>query len=192
MIIHKLGIIKYQQAYLKMQQIHNQAIEDGCNHLICCSHLPIFTIGKDDNNSWDVDVYRSDRGGSITAHSLGQSVFYFCFQVSNPILFYRKVLYSFDKFFDELLPQVRYDKTKPGYYIDNRKIASLGFRYSNGVSMHGVALNVDVDLDFHSKVNPCGLKDIIPTSLANEGVVLSIDEANSRVINSIQRVFDDI
>jgi lipoyl(octanoyl) transferase len=91
-----------------------------------------------------------------------------------------------------LLPQVRYDKTKPGYYIDNRKIASLGFRYSNGVSMHGVALNVDVDLDFHSKVNPCGLKDIIPTSLANEGVVLSIDEANSRVINSIQRVFDDI
>jgi len=191
MIIHNLGLIEYKRAREKMQHIHTQAVIDGKNHLILCSHPNIFTVGKDDKTIYSVDFIKTDRGGAITCHSIGQNIYYFCFQAKNPPLFYKRVIKAFKEFFKEYLPNVYYSKENPGFYIDNRKIASLGFRYSKGVSLHGVALNVDVDLAFHSQVPPCNLKGIIPTSLHNEGVNISQEEANKRVVKLIQRSFND-
>ncbi len=191
MILHDWGEIEYTQAREKMQKVHTQALKGQENHLILCSHPAVFTLGSDEKKSFNVDVVQSDRGGSITCHSPGQNVYYFCFLVQNPALFYKKVLYSFEDFFMKYLPDARYDKKNPGFYMQNRKIASLGFRYSQGVSLHGVALNVDVDLFFHSQVNPCNLEGIIATSLANEGVKLSQKEVNAAIVQRIRVNFDD-
>ncbi len=191
MKLHIWAEVPYKKARSMMQDIHGEALEDGQNHLILCTHPNIFTVGSDTQHSFCVDVVRSDRGGSITCHSLGQNVFYFCFQVQNPALFYKKVLRAFECFFTKYLPEVCYDKNKVGFYIQNRKIASLGFRYSQGVSLHGVALNVDVDLAFHSQVNPCNLPGVVPTSLHFEGVTLTQKEVNEQMLRFIQKSFDD-
>ena len=189
MILHNWGEIPYKEARVKMQDVHSQALKDGQNHLILCSHPNVFTVGSDEKGCYEVDVVRCDRGGSITCHSLGQSIFYFCFQVQNPAKFYKKVLTAFESFFVQYLPSVKYDKNRAGFYIQNRKIASLGFRYSRGVSLHGVSLNVNVDLDFHSQVAPCNLEGVIPTSLANEGVKLSQESVNAAMIEYLQASF---
>jgi lipoyl(octanoyl) transferase len=89
------------------------------------------------------------------------------------------------------LPAVEYDRQKPGFYIENRKIASLGFRYAKGVSLHGVALNVAVDLDFHAQVSPCNLAGITPTSLLQEGVIMSNAEVNAILVHAIEESFED-
>ncbi|WP_297485836.1 lipoyl(octanoyl) transferase LipB, partial [Sulfurimonas sp.] len=154
-------------------------------------HPNVFTIGTAEKESFDVDVIQSDRGGSITCHSPGQNVYYFCFVVKNPAQFYKKVLTAFETFFIKYLPKVSYHKEQAGFYIQNRKIASLGFRYSQGVSLHGVALNVDVDLDFHSQVNPCNLEGIMPTSLANEGLDLTQEAVNAALVHFLEETFDD-
>jgi len=191
MILHNWGEIEYAQARQEMQKVHDKAVKTGENHLILCSHPAVFTLGSDEKKNFTVETVQSDRGGSITCHSPGQNVYYFCFQIKNPAVFYKKVLTSFEIFFMNTLAGVKYEKENPGFYIQNRKIASLGFRYAQGVSLHGVALNVDVDLDFHSLVAPCNLKGIVPTSLANEGVKMTQEEVNREIIQIITKVFED-
>ncbi len=191
MIVHHWGLIEYLQASTKMIEIHSTALKDGQDHLILCSHPKVFTVGSDNKMDWEVPTIQSDRGGSITCHSEGQAVFYFCFQVPQPVKFYRTILAAFDHFFQETLPTARYDKAYPGYYINNQKIASLGFRYRQGVSLHGMALNVAVDLDFHSLVNPCGLTGITPTSLRNEGVDMNLKQVNHIIVQNIAEAFDE-
>jgi len=191
MILHEWGVVDYEVAYEKMRSVHYEACKDGENHLILCSHPSIFTVGTDDSGSWSVKTVKSDRGGSITCHSEGQAIAYFCFQVREPQLFYRRVRRAYEDLFSCILPDVSYDKGNPGFYIQNRKIASLGFRYCFGVSLHGIALNVDVDLSFHKQVSPCNLKGIVPTSLANEGVQLSLDEVNESIVISVCKAFDE-
>lgn len=191
MILHEWGEVDYLPARERMQQVHDQAVHDKHNHLIYCSHPNVFTLGSDKSGLFDVETVDCDRGGSITCHSSGQNIYYFCFQVQQPALFYKKVLTAFNDFFRKYLNTVKYNKHNPGFYIKNRKIVSLGFRYSRGVSLHGVALNVDVDLNFHSQVAPCNLKGIIPTSLKNEGVSLLQQTVNQEIITMIERSFED-
>jgi len=192
MIVHSWGEVEYIKARQMMQDIHTKALADKQNHLILCSHPEVFTKGCDENKLFDIDVLQSDRGGSVTCHSRGQNIYYFCFQVEQAALFYKKVLNAFEDFFIQYLPDVKYEKKNPGFYIQNRKIASLGFRYSQGVSLHGVALNVDVNLAFHAQIPPCNLRGITPTSLANEGVKLSEDTVNKEMIRYIQKSFNDV
>ncbi len=190
MVLHRWGIVSYESARDKMQKVHVLARKDGQNHLIFCSHPKIFTVGSE-GGEWPIATVRTDRGGSITCHSEGQLVSYFCFQARKPPLFYRRVLNAYRGLFDEVLPKALYDKERPGFYVGRRKIASLGFRYSEGVSLHGVALNVDVDLKFHALVSPCNLEGVVPTSLFAEGVALSMEEVESLLIEKISEAFDD-
>ncbi len=191
MIVHKWGEIGYNEAREKMQEVHQFAQKDGQNHLILCSHPPLFTVGSAEKKCFNVEVIQTDRGGSITCHSPGQNIYYFCFQANKPAQFYKKVLTAFKAFFMKYLPEVKYNKDQAGFYIQNRKIASLGFRYSQEVSLHGVSLNVDVDLDFHSQVNPCNLKGIVPTSIANEGIYLTQEAVNKEIVHFLEESFDD-
>lgn len=191
MKLHRWQEIFYTEAMDQMRLVHAEACHDGKNHLIFCSHPPVFTVGTDDQKKWDVNVVSSDRGGSITCHSPGQAVGYFCFQVPQPARFYRNVLTAYEAFFAEVLPSVTYCKEAPGFYIENRKIASLGFRYAKGVSLHGVALNVSVDLSLHRQIIPCGLEGIVATSLEAEGVTMSVSEAEDCLLTCIAEAFDE-
>ncbi len=191
MIVHAWGEVAYEEAMERMRRVHDTAVADGCNHLIFCSHPTVFTVGADDMGEWGVPVVRSDRGGAITCHSEGQLVTYFCFQAKVPAHFYAKVLQVYDTLLKAWLLQVVYDKARPGFYIDNRKLASLGFRYSRGVSLHGVSLNVDVDLALHNRINPCGLEGVRATSLAAEGIEVSMETLQKQLQSQLSEVFGD-
>jgi len=192
MILHDWDLLAYSQARKKMDEVHSQACEDGQNHLILTQHPKVFTVGRNAwDLSWDVNTIQCDRGGSICCHSEGQNIYYFCFHVPSPTRFYTKVVESFYHFFQKHLPAAVFDRKNPGFYVENRKIASLGFRYRNGVSLHGVALNITPDLDYHQKVDPCGLKHIIPTSLENEGVMMDCTKVNREIIEYICESFHE-
>ena len=192
MIRHDWGLITYELAELKMNNIHKQARDGGCNHLILCQHPNIYTLGQDAwNTDFDVNTYKTDRGGSISAHSPGQNIYYFCFHTPHPVLFYSKVIAVFEAFFKKYLPLVVYDKARPGFYLENKKLLSLGFRYKQGVSLHGIALNVCTDLDFHNVIRPCNLEGIRSSSLEAEGLRLNATEINEEIVERICEVFDE-
>jgi len=191
MIIHDWGLLEYEKAYKKMQEIHAQALVDGENHLILCQHFPIYTVGQDEKQSFKVPTYKTDRGGSISSHSPGQNIYYFCFQTPFPSRFFSKVISVYKHFFQGHLPGAVYDKTKPGFYMNKTKLLSLGFRYKKGVSLHGVSLNVSPELSFHNKIHPCNLKGVSSSSLSENGLLLSCEEVNAQVIKHICEVFDE-
>ncbi len=192
MILHRWGELPYPEAMKQMEQVHKAAKEDGQNHLILTQHPPCFTVGQEAwQEQWDVPVYKSNRGGSVTCHAPGQNIYYFCFHVKNPPLFFRKVQKAFSRFFHKLPLSIHFDKHNPGFYIQNRKLCSLGFRYKEGVSLHGVSLNVDVDLDFFNQLPPCNLQGITATSLFAEGVKLLPDDVDEKIVTHIAEVFDD-
>ncbi len=191
MILHDWGVVEYKIAYRKMQKVHAQALQDGQNHLILCQHKEIYTLGQDEDKSFEVKTFKTDRGGSITSHSPGQNIYYFCFQAAFPARFFSKVIFVFTRFFQTYLPLVYYDKDQPGFYLKGAKLLSLGFRYKKGVSLHGIALNVCPDLSFHNLIHPCNLKDICTSSLVNEAVELSCAEVNEKVIELICEIFNE-
>ncbi len=192
MRVHRWGILPYEEARRKMEEVHALALEDKENHLILTEHTPCFTVGRDAwDDDWQVPVIKSDRGGSITCHAPGQQIFYFVFQTPSPPKFFKKVVQSFENFFASFDLPIRYEKENPGFYIENRKLCSLGFRYRNGVSLHGVALNRDVDLNFCNRVNPCALSGIAATSLSHEGVEIEALTLQEQIVTQICEVFDE-
>jgi lipoyl(octanoyl) transferase len=67
----------------------------------------------------------------------------------------------------------------PGVYVDGAKIAALGLRVRRGCSYHGLAFNVDMDLEPFSRINPCGYQGLAVTQLSDLGVALSVDEVSA-------------
>ena len=179
---YDLGLIEYKD-FLTIQEELTPLKEDI---ILFCRHYPIFTTGKNDNNyPWALKV---DRGGSITYFDEGSLMVYFIFNVTNPPLFFRKIRKVFDIFFDGIAV---YDKTNPGYYIGNKKIASLGFSYKNNRSNHGIAINVNTDLVEFNKINPCNLSEIKATSLYNENIDLKMGEIKIKLKEIISLVFGE-
>jgi lipoyl(octanoyl) transferase len=191
MILYRWGGIAFEEAERDMRRLHGETLRDGENRLIVCEHPPVMTIGANETRDWGVATRRCGRGGSITVHSPGQSIFYFVFRVPRPARFYAYVVDAFSRLFAELHADIRYERKRPGFYIRNRKVASLGFRYERGVSLYGIAVNVDVDLAFHAQVPPCGLEDVVPTSLRAEGVRITQKALETKAVAYIAEVFGE-
>ncbi len=155
--------------YKKCSLFMDRLIERKKERVIFCSHKRVFTVGEGEKKSFGVNEIKSDRGGSITYHDEGSLMVYFVLKAPSPALFYRKVLKIFNKFFSLIDENIFYDHKKPGFYIENRKIASLGFRYKNGFSKHGVCINLNPNLNEFNKIHPCNLKEIKATSFEKEG-----------------------
>jgi lipoyl(octanoyl) transferase len=69
----------------------------------------------------------------------------------------------------------------PGVYVDDAKIAAIGLRVARGCSYHGVALNVDMELEPFTRIDPCGYPGLAATQMAAQGVRASIDAVQQRL-----------
>ncbi|BCD62276.1 lipoyl(octanoyl) transferase [Nitratiruptor sp. YY08-26] len=163
--------------------------KNGEDYLLLCTHDPVYTIGCEKYRC-NLPFIQTDRGGSITYFDEGTLMLYFACKVFTPAKFYAKALQAVERFFSNFPLEIYYDKKRPGFYIQNRKIASLGFRYKNGVSKHGVSLHISPNLENFNKIAPCGLEGIVATSLQNEGIELSIDKAKELAIKAVCNVFE--
>ena len=181
-----LGRIDYLE-FLKLQE---KLIKEKENYLLFATHNPVFTVGKNEKEDFPFAI-KVDRGGSITYFDEGTLMVYFIFNIKNPAFFYKKVKKVLLRFFNELNKNIYYDKNNPGFYIENRKIASLGFKYENSRSKHGVSIHLNPNLKNFNKINPCNLKGIKATSLKNEGIIISKDEAIKKLTKLIKEEFNE-
>jgi len=180
-----LGLIEYKK-FLKIQEELSLKKE---NYLLFATHYPIYTRGKFEENF--PFALKVNRGGSITYFDEGTLMVYFIFNVKNPPFFYKNVRKVIQKFFNKFNLDIFYDKEKPGFYIQNRKIASLGFSYENNRSNHGVSIHINPNLENFNKINPCNLKGIKATSLKNEGINISIKKAKKDLKRIIKEIFNE-
>jgi lipoic acid synthetase len=134
-----------------------------------------------DPASVGAELVHADRGGDVTYHGPGQLVGYPILDVpmgpdAIPAYVHTVEQLIIDTLADLGLPGASRLPGYPGVWVEDRKICAIGVRVSRGRSMHGFALNVDPDLAYFSHIVPCGIADKQVTSLAAEGVSVSMAE----------------
>jgi len=199
------GLVDYQKAWESQRTIH-QEVADGSrpNTLLLLEHPSVFTAGRRTEDSEKpkdgTPVIDVDRGGKITWHGPGQLVGY-------PIVKLRKPteLVGFVREIESGLIAVCHDLGLAAIAIDgrsgvwikdsqgDRKIAAIGVRVAQGVTMHGFALNVNPDLSSFKSIIPCGISDAGVTSLEIElNRAITIEEVSPlverHIFESLRRV----
>ena len=167
------GLIDYDNA-LDLMKKHIQEKEFK-NEIWFLEHNPVFTLGTAADKSHILDagsipIFQSDRGGEVTYHGPGQLIIYFLLDIKQLNLGPKSLVKTLQKFIQLLLEQYSIDSNfvdgAPGVYIAEKKIASIGLRFSKGRSYHGVSINVDMDLSPFLKINPCGYENQSMTQVA--------------------------
>lgn len=188
--IQYLGLIQYDQGLIAQQNAFDEICAGKTNGiLIICEHPPVYTFGKrakpehllaDEN--WllenSAEVFKTERGGDITFHGPGQLVVYPILNLAYYGLGVKRYVNLLEESMIRLCADyglkaeridgltgiwLKADDTKP-----DRKIGAIGIKISQGVSMHGLAFNVNTQMDYFGKIVPCGIEDKSVTSLALE------------------------
>ena len=157
-------------------------------------HLPVFTLGQASRREHlisprEVPVVQSDRGGQVTYHGPGQLVAYVLVDLRRARTGVKDFVHTLedgaiDVLFSAGLRSARRPGA-PGVYLDGAKIASLGLRVRRGCTYHGLALNVSVDLEPFSRIDPCGFPVLPVTRLSDHGVDWTVEEAGARLARSL-------
>ena len=174
--IRHLGEVDYQNTWQKMQDFTNSRQQGTDDELWFLQHPPVYTLGKNGKtehvlNPADIPVVNSDRGGQVTYHGPGQIVVYTMLDLNRLNIGVRQLVTDLEQTVIDLLASYGVDsgakRDAPGVYVKNAKIAALGLRVRKGCSFHGLALNVDMDLEPFTRINPCGFEGLEVTQLAN-------------------------
>ena len=172
--VRELGLVDYRSAWQAMQQFTNTRGPDSQDEIWLLQHPPVFTQGQAGKAEHllfpgDIPVVQVDRGGQVTYHGPGQLVGYLLLDVRRLGIGVRELVSRIERSLIELLAgygvEALAKPDAPGVYVDGAKIASLGLRIRNGRSFHGLALNVDMDLEPFRRINPCGYAGLPMTQL---------------------------
>lgn len=139
----------------------------------------------------DIPVIQVDRGGQVTYHGPGQIVAYPLIDIARMGMGVRSLVRGIEQVIIRVLKSYSVDAQlvsgAPGVYIDGVKIASLGLRIRRGKSFHGLAFNVDMDLEPFQRINPCGYQGLQVTNLSAIADV-SITEVEDRLITGLSEL----
>ncbi|RTZ77516.1 MAG: lipoyl(octanoyl) transferase, partial [Gammaproteobacteria bacterium] len=132
-----------------------------------------------------IPVVQSDRGGQITYHGPGQLIAYLLLDLKSLNRGIRGLVTDMEQSVIGLLAQYGISATArpdaPGVYVDESKIAALGLRVRRGYTYHGLALNLDPDLEPFTRIDPCGHKGQAVTSLKELGLNMSLEQAGDKL-----------
>ena len=198
MQIHNLGLRPYQDIWDAMRACTAARDADSADQIWLVQHPPVYTQGQAGKPEHllapgDIPVIQIDRGGQITYHGPGQSVMYLLLDLRRAGIGIRALVSLIEEsvigYLQELGIRAQSRIDAPGVYVDGKKIASLGLRVRGGCTYHGVALNVDMDLEPFSRINPCGLVGMQMTQLRDLGVALDADAAGTALAARFQRIW---
>lgn len=212
------NLITYSDAWERQTELFNRLAEAKLNgqnyenNVIFCEHPPVYTLGKSGKehnmllNEAQLEkvgatLYHIDRGGDITYHGPGQLV---CYPILNLEDFHLG-LKEYINLLEEAVIRTcaRYElitervKGATGVWLETgtsreRKICAIGVRSSHYVTMHGLALNVNTDLNYFSYIHPCGFMDKGVTSLQKEtGRAMDMEEVKEELKKNIRQLFGE-
>ena len=189
--IRTLGNKEYEPLWREMQEFTNSRDNDTPDELWFTEHPPVFTLGLNASREHllapgDIPVIQIDRGGQVTYHGPGQLMIYPLIDLKRARLGIRDLVTALEQSVVDLAAQYNIEAKSradaPGVYVDGKKIASVGFRVRRWCSYHGMALNIDMDLEPYSRINTCGYADLEVTDLRS----LGIDKDLSAVAKDLQ------
>ena len=179
-----------------MQSFTDTRTPDTPDEIWFTEHSPVFTLGLNASREHvlapgDIPIIQVDRGGQVTYHGPGQLMVYPLIDLKRANLGVRDLVTALeqsvvDLMFDQGIDAVA-RKDAPGVYVNGVKVASVGLRIRRGASYHGMALNLDVELEPFSRINPCGFSDLEVSDLAALGISPDRDTLQQAVQGNLLR-----
>ena len=197
----ELSLLDYEPTWLAMQRFTDQRKDrpETQDEIWLVEHPPVFTQGQAGKAEHlllpgDIPVVKSDRGGQVTYHGPGQLVAYLMLDVRRLGFGVRELVSRMERCLIELLASygvsAHAKPDAPGVYVNGAKIASLGLRIRNGCSFHGLALNVDMDLEPFRRINPCGYAGLAMTQLRDHAGPIEFAEVGARLRSQLVKHLD--
>jgi lipoic acid synthetase len=199
-LLVRMGRVSYRHALNLMERMRDARRRDTIGDvLLLVEHLPVITLGSaggsedvrvppDYLRQYGLEVVPTDRGGRVTYHGPGQLVVYPILKLPNDDL--HNYLWRLEQVALEVLNKWGITAGRveqhPGVWIGRDKIAAIGVAVQDGVTTHGMALNVDPDMAHFQLIVPCGLNSLGVTSM---GTVLGQPIAMEEVENSLTAAF---
>lgn len=186
----ELGLLPYEPVLEAMRRFTDQRGPETGDEIWLVEHPAVFTQGQAGKAEHllipgDIPVVQTDRGGQVTYHGPGQLVAYLLLDVRRLGFGVRDLVSRMERCLIELLASYGVTAVAkpdaPGVYVDGAKIASLGLRIRHGCSFHGLALNVDMNLEPFRRINPCGYAGLAMTQLSEHAGSIEFAEVSARL-----------
>jgi lipoyl(octanoyl) transferase len=180
-----LGRQDYVPCWEAMQTFTDERDESTADEIWFCEHSPVFTLGLNAGREHvlapgDIPIVQIDRGGQVTYHGPGMLMIYPLIDIRRGNIGVRGLVTALEQSVVDLVAGFGIEAAArphaPGVYVNDRKLASVGLRIRRGASFHGMALNVDCDLEPFSRINPCGFEGLQMTDLKELGIGRSLEE----------------
>ena len=204
-VVYQLGLVEYGDAYRLQRKLFRERLDGQITDtLLLLEHTPTITIGKSGKlenvlaspeqlAEEGISLFFADRGGDVTYHGPGQLVAY-------PIIDLRKRGRDIHQYVHDLEEVIIRtlgdfgiegcrDGTHAGVWVKGEEIAAIGLSVRRWISMHGFAINVNLELQHFSLINPCGFPNRKATSIAN---LVSKDIPMRAVVESLLAHFSEV
>ena len=181
------------------ESLRNKVLKNNTdNYLILVEHDHVYTLGKNANynnilNS-TCEIIQTQRGGDVTYHGPGQLVAYPIINLKKKKIGVKNYISMIEKLISNILidynlePQILKEET--GVWVQNKKIASIGIHVTRGVTMHGLAINVNTDLSYFDNIISCGIHGVKMTSLDKElGKKIRMNDIKKSLITHFNQIF---
>ena len=189
--VRSLGLQDYEPLWRAMQRFTDERTPETADEIWFTEHPPVFTLGLNASRehvlaAGDIPVVQIDRGGQVTYHGPGMLMIYPLIDLKRLGLGVRDLVSALEQSVVELAAgygiEARARPEAPGVYVADTKFASVGLRIRRGASYHGMALNVDVDLEPFLRINPCGYAGLEMTDLATLGGDSDLDTVREKLL----------
>ena len=194
--IRSIGRQDYEPLWRAMQRFTDKRDANTTDEIWFTEHPPVFTLGLNASREHllapgDIPVVQIDRGGQVTYHGPGQLMIYPLLDLKRSGTGVRALVTALEQSVVDLAAEFDLEAASradaPGVYVAGRKLASVGLRIRRGASYHGMALNIDVDLEPFSRINTCGFRDLEVTDLRKLGVTADRADIESRISGHLLR-----
>lgn len=191
--LRRFGLSEYESVWREMQAFTDNRDGDSGDELWVVQHPPVFTQGQAGKAEHllapgDIPVIQVDRGGQVTYHGPGQIVAYPLVDIRRKGIGVRDFVNRIEESIIRVLAGYGVIGERiegaPGIYVEGDKIASLGLRVRRGRAFHGLAFNIDMDLEPFQRINPCGFQGLQVTQLSALAPV-ELSEVENRLIDSL-------
>ena len=192
----QLGNQAYADTYEKMRSLVKADSFD--DEIWLLEHDAVFTLGTAADpshvlNPGNIPIIQTDRGGEVTFHGPGQLVIYFLLDIKTKKIGPKALVANLQNLIQNILQHYSIESSfvegAPGVYVGEKKIASIGLRISKGRTYHGISLNVDMDLEPFSRINPCGYEGLEVTQISHFDSNVTMDKVESVAKEELKKLF---
>lgn len=190
-VVRHLGRQDYVPLWRSMQQFTDERTATTPDEIWFTEHPPVFTMGLNAKPEHllapgDIPVVQIDRGGQVTFHGIGQLMVYPLLDLRRAAIGVRTLVTALEQSVVDLAAEFDIEAAArpeaPGVYVGDDKLASVGLRIRRGCSFHGMALNVDIELEPFARINPCGYAGLQMTDLCRLGIGLDLEQTAGRLL----------